>query len=48
MVAECRTVAEPIQTLHAYHAFGEAIRAQFQEAFPERELVVWTRPEQLV
>ena len=31
-----------MHTLHAYHAFGEALRPHLEEAFPERELVVWT------
>ncbi len=34
-------MSEPIRTVHAFHAFGEALRDGFSEAFPERELVVW-------
>jgi len=34
-----------IHTVHAFHAFGEALRDGFSTAFPERELVVWEEPE---
>ena len=34
-------MSEPIRTVHAFHAFGEALREGFSEAFPDRELVVW-------
>lgn len=33
--------------IHAYHFAGEAIRPAMERAFPEREYVVWTRPEEL-
>ena len=34
-----------IRTIHAYHAFGEALQAGFSERFPDRELVVWDDEE---
>jgi len=39
-------VPERIRTIHAYHAFGEALRQGFSERFPDRELVVWDDAEQ--
>lgn len=34
--------AGPMRRIHAYHDFGEALRAPIEAAFPEREFVVWT------
>lgn len=34
-------MAAAIRTIHAFHAFGEALREPFAAAFPDRELVVW-------
>lgn len=37
-----------MRRIHAYHAFGEALREPLRAAFPERELVVWTREDEFV
>jgi len=36
-----------IRRIHAFHAYGEALREPFEAAFPDREYVVWTREEEL-
>ena len=38
-------MARPVDRIHAFHAFGEALREPFAGEFPERELVVWERAE---
>jgi len=34
--------------IHAFHAFGEALREAAHEAFPDREYHVWTREEEFL
>lgn len=34
--------------IHAYTPFGDPVRGALEEAFPEREVVCWSRPEEFV
>jgi phosphoglycerate dehydrogenase-like enzyme len=39
---------EALRRIHAFHAFGEALRGVLAEALPDREYRVWTREEEFL